>query len=268
MDDGNNVDLDPRIFSVLVFSQDSNAHNLPLYLTEHWDAPGPQSILRLTITSPPFLAHPLRLYALSTHFGWIPEAKLASKHTLGMNLYEFDIEAGFEEDGSGGRDSGSETVVGNDSGTAGTTTPASNTDIEIDTDPDSESFSALALRSIPSSALLALLRLHRTRRDLLKKHLDDPHIFSQGNSDTSRCTACNNPAPIDNSAWRELKSRVFSEMDKCPRGDFIGSWEMEEWKETRRCWESKCAKCGEVLYSKGATIGKILEGLRSLPETV
>ena len=48
----------------------------------------------------------------------------------------------------------------------------------------------------------------------------------------------------------------------------VSSEEAEEWKEAARCWESKCGKCGEVLYSKGATIAKMKDGLRALPETI
>ncbi|KAE9396352.1 hypothetical protein BT96DRAFT_792474, partial [Gymnopus androsaceus JB14] len=158
-----------------------------LTLAESWDAPGPLSILRFGITSPMFLDQPLRLYAIATHFEWHPEAKLASKHSLGLDLYDDEHEE--------------------------------------------------ALNRLSSKHLLALLRLHRNRRNALKVFLDDPEVFSLGNADNSRCN-CN--GDIDNSAWRELKARIIREMDQNSRGSFVGSWEMEEWKESVRCWKAKC----------------------------
>jgi len=60
-----------------------------LYLAEKWDTPGPISNLRPSIASHRFLQqNPLRCYVLATHFGWAQEAKLASTHTLSLNLYD------------------------------------------------------------------------------------------------------------------------------------------------------------------------------------
>ncbi|KIK58306.1 hypothetical protein GYMLUDRAFT_108240, partial [Collybiopsis luxurians FD-317 M1] len=220
-----NDHYDERAHQLKTISQISSL----LTLAESWDAPGPLSILRLSITSPPFLAHPLRLYALATHFNWIPEAKLASKHSLSLNLFAYDES-----------ESDSSTTDEDDPATSNPNfnpNPNPNHNPHPN-DPSPRSNDTSALQCISSKSLLSLLRLHRSRRDLLKTHLDDPHIFSQGNSESSRCTACT--SQIDNSAWRELKARIFHEMDKCPKGDFIGSWEMEEWKEAARCWESRC----------------------------
>ncbi|KAJ3936516.1 MAG: hypothetical protein NXY57DRAFT_985197 [Lentinula lateritia] len=193
----------------------SEIENL-LLLAESWDAPGPLSFLRFGITAPMFLEQPLRLYALATHFGWVPEAKVASKHSLGLNLYDDEHEE--------------------------------------------------VLKRLSAKDLLILLRLHRARRDQMKVFLDDQDVFTLGNSESSRCVACNHE--VDNSAWRELKARIFQEMDRCSKGDFVGSWEMEEWKETDRCWKVKCGKCAALLYHKGQTIRKMKEGLSILPDTV
>ncbi|KAJ3986633.1 hypothetical protein F5890DRAFT_1436854 [Lentinula detonsa] len=189
-----------------------------LMLAESWDAPGPLSFLRLGVTSHMFLEQPLRLYALATHFGWVPEAKLASKYSLGLNLYDDEYEE--------------------------------------------------VLRRLSAKDLLALLRLHRARRDGMKSRLDDPNVFALGNSGTSSCSFCNGTDEVDHSAWRELKARIFKEMDQCPKGDFVGSWEMEEWKETEQCWKVKCRVCSRLSYHKGQTILKMKEGLRLLPETI
>jgi hypothetical protein len=189
-----------------------------LTLAESWDAPGPLSILRFGMTAPMFLEQPLRLYAIATHFDWVPEAKLASKHSLGLNLFDDEHEE--------------------------------------------------VLKRLSAKHLLALLRLHRGRRDAMKVYLDNPEIFSQGNAQNSRCVHSGCNAEIDNSAWRELKTRIYREMDKCPKGDFVGSWAMEEWKESEKCWKSKCGKCVSLLYDKGHTIRRMIDGLETLPETV
>jgi len=60
-----------------------------LHLAEKWDTPGPISVIRQSLTSSRFLAsHPLRCYMIAAHFGWVTEAKLASKYTLTLNLYD------------------------------------------------------------------------------------------------------------------------------------------------------------------------------------
>ncbi|KAJ7655945.1 hypothetical protein B0H17DRAFT_1146278 [Mycena rosella] len=60
-----------------------------VFLAEKWDAPGPLSSLRTALATPKWLAaHPLRLYALATHFGWRPEARLASTYTLPLSLFD------------------------------------------------------------------------------------------------------------------------------------------------------------------------------------
>ncbi|KAH9475535.1 hypothetical protein JR316_0012650 [Psilocybe cubensis] len=58
-----------------------------LTVAEKWDTPGPISTMRYALSSHQFLqSHPLKCYMLATHFGWDAEAKLASTHTLTLNL--------------------------------------------------------------------------------------------------------------------------------------------------------------------------------------
>ncbi|KAF9035177.1 hypothetical protein BJ165DRAFT_1355710 [Panaeolus papilionaceus] len=60
-----------------------------LTVAEKWDTPGPISSIRSAITSPRFLEdYPLRCYVVARHFGWDAEAKIASTHTLTLNLYD------------------------------------------------------------------------------------------------------------------------------------------------------------------------------------
>ncbi|KAK7471255.1 hypothetical protein VKT23_002663 [Stygiomarasmius scandens] len=199
-----------------LFSSFSTVLDL-LYLCESWDAPGPISILRSGITAPSFLAQPLELYRVAVHFGWEEEAKLASTHTLKLDLFDTQVKSD--------------------------------------------------LSSLPGTALLALITLHRSRRDILKSNLDDPEMFNTGNS--TSCAYCS--GDTDHSAWREFKYRLFVEMDKRPAGEFIRDvTEMDEWPETQACWEARCTNggCGKVLYHKPSTVQAMRDCLDKLPTTV
>jgi hypothetical protein len=58
-----------------------------LFAAEKYDMPGPTSIIRKLIMTPPLLDQPLRLYSTACHFGWESEAKSASTETLTYNLH-------------------------------------------------------------------------------------------------------------------------------------------------------------------------------------
>ncbi|KAK7030463.1 hypothetical protein VNI00_014048 [Paramarasmius palmivorus] len=189
-----------------------------LNLTETWDTPGPQSIIRSGLTAPAFLNQPLRLYAISSHFGWEHELKLASKYTLDMDLYAQEHQP--------------------------------------------------ALQRLSSQYLLALFNLHRARRDKLKELLDDPSVFHAGNLQVRQCDKCF--GDVDNSPWRELKAKIFWEMDKNCKGDGIGGWEMEEWPESIACWNARCRRpgCGHLLYGKADTLNHLRGCMKKLPTSV
>lgn len=58
-----------------------------LRAAEKYDMPSVISIVRLAVISPPLLdAHPIRVYAIATRWGWTAEAKLASTKTLTSDL--------------------------------------------------------------------------------------------------------------------------------------------------------------------------------------
>lgn len=62
---------------------------LRLLAAEKWDTPGPIASIRSALTCPRLLtSDPLRLYVLAKHFDWNEEAKLASTHTLKLNLHD------------------------------------------------------------------------------------------------------------------------------------------------------------------------------------
>lgn len=58
-----------------------------LYAAEKYDMPGPLSLVRALITTPPFISDPLRLYTLCCRYGWDLEAQSASTLTLTLNLH-------------------------------------------------------------------------------------------------------------------------------------------------------------------------------------
>lgn len=60
-----------------------------LALAEKWDTQGSIASLRSAFCSSQFIDQcPIRCYALSRHYGWDYEARLASTRTLTLNLYD------------------------------------------------------------------------------------------------------------------------------------------------------------------------------------
>jgi hypothetical protein len=58
-----------------------------LFAAEKYDMPGPMSIIRMLVMTPPLLGQPLRLYAVACRFGWQSEAQYASQSTLSLDLH-------------------------------------------------------------------------------------------------------------------------------------------------------------------------------------
>lgn len=58
-----------------------------LFAAEKYDMPGPLSIIRMLVMTPPFLSQPLRLYAVACRFGWEAEAQYASTQSLSLDLH-------------------------------------------------------------------------------------------------------------------------------------------------------------------------------------
>jgi hypothetical protein len=120
------------------------------------------------------------------------------------------------------------------------------------------------LERIPSRLLMTLFRLHRSRRDAFKRLLDgDGGLFEAGNSAKCLCPGCGELT--DNHTWRELKARMFMEMDKRPLGNTLCGLEMEEWPEAIACWEAKCKHCGRLNYDKLETLRDIKRCIDTLP---
>ncbi|KAF8152584.1 hypothetical protein B0H34DRAFT_800984 [Crassisporium funariophilum] len=193
-----------------------------LALAEKWDTPGPLASMRSALSSQQFMAHyPLRCYSLARHFGWDHEAKLASSHTLSLDLY----------------------------------------------DP----IHANALDHMSSKDLLPLLNLHRKRRDLFRELLNSPERFAAGNSSPYHCNRCG-VTELDSHTWRELKTAMFSEMERRPLGDTLGlvMGDTAEWPEAKACWEAKCTKeeCGGLNYDRVATLRQIRGCIELLPSTI
>jgi len=63
---------------------------------EKYDMPGPLAIIRAAIATS-ILKEPLKLYSLAARFGWEDEAKIASKHSLGLSILEEEFAAILEQ---------------------------------------------------------------------------------------------------------------------------------------------------------------------------
>ncbi|KAJ7509489.1 hypothetical protein B0H11DRAFT_1702470 [Mycena galericulata] len=190
-----------------------------LALAERWDAPGAIARVRDALTGPDFLAEPLRLYAVAVRFGWAEEARVASRGTLALSLYD----AAHRE----------------------------------------------ALGRLPARDLLALLGLHRRRRNALEEMLSGETAEGVIPVTVSgRCAACG--LHTDNYAWRELRARIFVEMDGRPLGDTVTGFAVDEWREAVACWNCKCegAGCGKAIYDRESILRQIKACIEKLPDTV
>ncbi|KAJ7752624.1 hypothetical protein B0H16DRAFT_788571 [Mycena metata] len=132
-----------------------------------------------------------------------------------------------------------------------------------------------ALGAMPAVAALALVRLHRTRRDALRALLDSPERFLAGNGQPFYCSACA-ITPLENRTWRALKHRILRELDACAGGDALGAramWGeggMGVWEEARACWKAVCVKpgCAAANYDRAATVKQIQACVEGLPKVV
>ncbi|KAI0684797.1 hypothetical protein BC835DRAFT_1292096 [Cytidiella melzeri] len=57
-----------------------------LYAAEKYDMPGPLSIVRALVMTPPLLEDPLRLFVISCRYGWVDIAQHAARQTLTLNI--------------------------------------------------------------------------------------------------------------------------------------------------------------------------------------
>lgn len=187
-----------------------------LYASEKYDMPGPASLVRIAILTPPLADQPLRLYASSSRFGWIEEARIASERTLVLDLWS-------EENWK-------------------------------------------MLRRVDGPAALDLLKLHRSRREGVRKRLEEyPFVSCSADALCARCRR-----QTDHHTWRELKYKILMEMDTRPLGDTVLNVGLQEWPEAKACWEARCpnAACASVIYDKTETVRLIRDCIESLPRTV
>lgn len=124
------------------------------------------------------------------------------------------------------------------------------------------------LQRLSTKSLMTLLRFHRCRRDLFMKFLNTEETFKAGNNPDRRCSECGEK--VNNHTWRELKARMFLEMDRRPLGDTLLSLDMEDWRESIACWSATCRneECGTPLYDRSTTLHAIQDYLEKLPSTI
>ncbi|KAF8995457.1 hypothetical protein BDQ17DRAFT_1016692 [Cyathus striatus] len=186
-----------------------------IYAAEKYDMPGPMSIMRVLVMTPPFLRDPLRLYTVASRHGWTDETKFASTQTLSLNIFDHSLR--------------------------------------------------LCLQRLSSTALLDLILLHRSRKEILQEQLDHPPFVPGG---SATCVQCG--GAVDYRTWRELKYRIIMEMDHRPLADTIQNPGLDQWSEAVDCWEAKCpnVECGRYLYDKMETLRVIHECIERLPKSV
>ncbi|KAG6875580.1 hypothetical protein C0992_003233 [Termitomyces sp. T32_za158] len=124
------------------------------------------------------------------------------------------------------------------------------------------------LHRLSAKSLMALLQFHRRRRDLFMTFLDTERAFNGGNDPDRRCSGCGEK--LNDHTWRELKARMFLEMDQRPLGDTLLSLDMEDWRESSACWSAMCRnkECGKAYYDRSATLRAIQDCLEKLPLTI
>ncbi|KAF5378098.1 hypothetical protein D9615_007501 [Tricholomella constricta] len=113
------------------------------------------------------------------------------------------------------------------------------------------------LQRLTTKDLMKLLAFHRRRRDEFRALVDSDETFNAGNATNHFCSGCGEK--VDNHTWRELKARMFYEMDQRPMGDTLSGLDMEEWPESIACWSAKCRRpeCGRLYYNKLVTLRDI-----------
>jgi len=122
----------------------------------------------------------------------------------------------------------------------------------------------LTLRKLGTEALLSLFELHHSRRESLRKCLNEyPFVKDTG---VSTCSNCH--ATVNYQTWRELKYVIVLEMDRRPLGDTILNVGLNDWPAARACWNAKCLACERVLYDKKETLKGIKDVIDQLPTTV
>lgn len=221
-----------------------------------WDAPGPLSILRGSITSyiPLYdsiakhnlvrcagsesVSEPmektsiaLRLFGLAMRMEWELEAKMLSKYTLAADIWHEQ----YKDD----------------------------------------------MHCVDSKGIMRLMRLRRERRDGFGRILDRGWGRLEGNAKlsfgiptlegSSRCRGCAENLICQPSypyILGELKNRMFWEMDRFPLGDtLVNALETDvgDWSEAREVWSLKCLKCDKAVIDRVGLMRDVKETLMMLP---
>lgn len=120
------------------------------------------------------------------------------------------------------------------------------------------------LESLSSADLLTLFRFHRLRRDKFESSINSRETFPAGNNPAYLCPGCHRS--LDNRSWREFKTKMLSEMDRRPSGDWFSGLEMREWPEEQAVWAAVC--CGRPNYHKAMTLSRLKDCIDNLPTTI
>jgi hypothetical protein len=134
------------------------------------------------------------------------------------------------------------------------------------------------LERVPSAWLLRLFRLHRERREVLRRSIDDiliNHIKDcrpQTDSNWAIPTSASeeHEAQLQTQLWLNLGKTILLEIDRCPAGGVLLNGEWKQWAEAKECLQGRgrCGRCGgDHEYSKQVD-SVVQTALQSLPSTI
>ncbi|KIP12019.1 hypothetical protein PHLGIDRAFT_46366, partial [Phlebiopsis gigantea 11061_1 CR5-6] len=119
------------------------------------------------------------------------------------------------------------------------------------------------LHIIESPHLVALLQLHRRRRDVLRAGLDS-HTSFYANNNPGRCSHCQRE--IAHVEWMHLKHVWLNAVEQHPAN--VVSGVVLQDPEMHEMLSAVCQHCHRKLYNAEGTIAKLKQLLEKLPTTI
>lgn len=119
------------------------------------------------------------------------------------------------------------------------------------------------LAHIEPPHLVALLLLHRRRRDVLRAGLDSPVDF-YANKQPGRCCHCQKEVP--HTDWLHLKQSWINAIEQRPED--IASGAVLQDCQLHKLFSATCQHCHKQLYTPAGTVLKLRQLLERLPKAV
>ncbi|PCH33576.1 hypothetical protein WOLCODRAFT_160179 [Wolfiporia cocos MD-104 SS10] len=126
--------------------------------------------------------------------------------------------------------------------------------------------SSVEIRRMDSDALVALMSLHRRRRDAFKEALNDTGLFSASRSRSSVCPHCSHV--ITHDAWYALKEGWISKLESEPIADPASALMESQRAQVEAVLLAACGGCNRPLYSAMGTMDNLRHAIENLPQSV